>query len=116
MARTCPPELYVDDYVIARFGNGFRILDPLVPESYTTCFTASYGKSLMHSGSYIRSGEGIRRFSPEEICRLLHFPDDFIFPPGIPLRKRWHLLGNSLSVAAVRHVLKAFPELQPLPG
>jgi hypothetical protein len=28
------------------------------------------------------------------------------------LRKKWHLVGNSLSVAAVRKVLEAFPDIQ----
>ena len=91
------------------FGNGFRILDRSDPEAYTTCFTAGYGKSLMHSGSYLRCGTGIRRFAPQEIARLLHFPAPFRFPEAMPLRKRWHLLGNSLSVAAVREVLRALP-------
>jgi DNA (cytosine-5)-methyltransferase 1/tRNA (cytosine38-C5)-methyltransferase len=65
----------------------------------------------MHSGSYLTDGEGVRRFSPEEVGRLLHFPDDYTFPSGLGRRRRWHYLGNSLSVAAVRQVLSAFPEL-----
>jgi site-specific DNA-cytosine methylase len=102
-------ELQVPAAVLARFGPGFRILDPADPEAYTTCFTAGYGKSLMHAGSYLRCGEGARRFSPAEIARLLHFPPEFRFPATMPLRKRWHLLGNSLSVAAVQEVLRALP-------
>jgi len=109
----CPAELLVDDKTLSRFGSGFRILDPGDPRAYTTCFTAGYGKSLMHAGSYLRCTNGVRRFAPEEIARLLLFPDEFRFPDGIPLRKRWHLIGNSLSVAAVRYVLCALPGLMP---
>jgi site-specific DNA-cytosine methylase len=53
----------------------------------------------------------VRRFAPEEIARLLHFPEAFRFPDRMTLRKKWHLVGNSLSVAAVRKVLEAFPDV-----
>jgi site-specific DNA-cytosine methylase len=101
--------LLVAPEVVARFGEGLRILDPSTPDAYTTCFTAGYGKSLMHAGSYLRVGARVRRFAPEEIARLLHFPATFRFPEDMSLRKRWHLLGNSLSVAAVREVLRSVP-------
>jgi len=104
-----PPELAVPAQLLARFGKGLRILDPADPAAYTTCFTAGYGKSLMHAGSYLRSSHGVRRFAPRELVRLLHFPPGFSFPAGMPLRKRWQLLGNSLSVAAVREVLRDLP-------
>ena len=104
-------ELFLPSDVLERFGVGLRILDPADPGAYTTCFTAGYGKSLVHAGSYLRCGDAVRRFTPEEIARLLHFPTGFRFPEGLPLRKRWHLVGNSLSIAAVRAVLEAFPEL-----
>jgi DNA (cytosine-5)-methyltransferase 1/tRNA (cytosine38-C5)-methyltransferase len=54
----------------------------------------------------------VRYFAPGEIARLLHFPESFRFPDGMPIRKQWHLAGNSLSVIAVREVLKAFPEIE----
>ncbi len=111
----CLTELRIADDVVDRFGNGFRILDATAPDAYTTCFTAGYGKSFMHAGAYLRCQGGVRRFAPEEIARLLHFPAGFRFPEGMSLRKRWHLIGNSLSVAAVREVLRAFPELAPHP-
>ena len=105
---TPPEELRVPAGVLERFGNGFRILDPADPAACTTCFTSGYGRSLMHAGSYLSCGDGVRRFSPEEIARLLYFPPGFSFPDGMPLRKKWHLVGNSLSVIAVREVLKTF--------
>ena len=107
-----PDELHVAGDVLARFGKGFRIVDPKDPLAYTTCFTSGYGRSLMHAGSYLRCAGGVRRFAPEEIARLLHFPEEFRFPDRMTLRKKWHLVGNSLSVAAVRKVLEAFPDVQ----
>jgi DNA (cytosine-5)-methyltransferase 1 len=106
-----PDELHVGGDVLAKFGKGFRIVDPKDPQAYTTCFTSGYGRSLMHAGSYLQCAGGVRRFAPEEIARLLHFPEGFRFPGRMTLRKKWHLVGNSLSVAAVRKVLEAFPGL-----
>ncbi len=103
--------LHVGGDVLAKFGKGFRILDPNDPQAYTTCFTSGYGRSLMRAGSYLQCAGGVRRFAPEEIARLLHFPEGFRFPDRMTLRKKWHLAGNSLSVAAVRKVLEAFPDV-----
>jgi site-specific DNA-cytosine methylase len=99
-------ELLVDPAVVARFGEGFRVLEPRDPTAYTTCFTAGYGKSLMHAGSYLHCRCGIRRFSPGEIACLLGFSGEFRFPDAMPLRKRWQLLGNSVSVVVVRELLR----------
>ena len=104
-------DLLVAPEIVSRFGEGLRILEPSAPDAYTTCFTAGYGKSLMHAGSYLRCGARVRRFAPEEIARLLQFPPGFRFPEGMSRRKRWHLIGNSLSVAAVREVLRCVPGL-----
>ena len=103
--------LLVDPSVVARFGSGFRILELSDPQAQATCFTSGYGKSLMAAGAYLRCAAGVRRFSPGEIARFLHFPDGYRFPEGVPLRKRWQLVGNSLSVVAVREVLRSFPAL-----
>ncbi len=101
--------LRLPSHILTKFGSGLRILDPGDPAAYTTCFTSSYGKSVMRSGSYLRYGDGTRYFAPEEIARLLHFPDNFRFPARLPVRRKWRLVGNSLSVAAVREVLGALP-------
>lgn len=106
-----PAELLLSPQVLASFGAGLRMLDPADPAAYTTCFTAGYGKSLMHAGSYLRCGAGVRRFAPLEVAHLLGFPATFRFPEGMAQRKRWQLLGNSLSVTAVREVLRDLPGL-----
>lgn len=113
--ETFPEELIVPQQIIDRFGSGFRIIDPKDPNACTTCFTSSYGRSLMNAGSYLYCGSQVRRFSPEEVIRLLQFPEQFRFSEGLTLRRRWGLAGNSLSVAAVQEVLSAFPEFH-LPG
>jgi hypothetical protein len=103
-----PESLQLPEHILSRFGKGLRILDPDDTAAYTTCFTSAYGKSIMRAGSYLKCDGGARYFAPEEIARLLHFPDRFRFPEEMPLRRRWHYIGNSLSVAAVREVLKVF--------
>lgn len=103
--------LFLPGPFLARFGKGLRILDPDNPAAYTTCFTSGYGKSIMRSGSYLRRDNGVRYLAPEEVARLLHLPAGFLFPEGISLRRKWHYLGNSLSVIAVRHVLGSFADV-----
>ncbi|MDY7093845.1 MAG: DNA cytosine methyltransferase, partial [Acidobacteriota bacterium] len=53
----------------------------------------------------------LRRFSPQEVLRLLGFGPDFHLPPQLSSANGWRLAGNSLSVPAVRHVLAAIPDL-----
>lgn len=115
-AGDIPPELLLDQELVARFGKGMRMLDPDDPAAYTTCFTSGYGRSLMAAGSYLSHTDGVRRFAPEEIARLLHFPAEFRFPESFSLRQRWHLVGNSLSVVAVRELLRSFPSVRFAPG
>jgi site-specific DNA-cytosine methylase len=107
-----PENLLLDEETVARFGSGLHILDAGDPAACAACFTSGYGRFRMHTGSYLRCGEGVRRLSPIEIARLLHLPDGFRFPEGMSLQKQWQLVGNSLSVPAVREVLKAFPGVQ----
>jgi len=104
-----PAELLVPAEALDRFGPGLLVLDPDDPAACATCFAASYGKTLMHSGAYLRCRQGVRHFAPEEIARLLGLPVQFSFPPELTLRRQWHQLGNSLSVDAVRAVLAILP-------
>lgn len=110
-----PAELLLSRDVVDRFGGALPLLDPADPSACATCFTSGYGRSITSAGSYLRCAGGVRHFSPEEIARLMGFPEGFRFPGQIPLRKRWHLIGNSLAVGAVREVLRAFPSLLLLP-
>ena len=100
------PELLVPQAILDRHGPGFRILDATQTHVATTCFTSAYGRTWMHSGSYWRTPKRqIRRFSPQEILALLGFSSATRLPPELPLKKQWDLVGNSLSVDAVRWLL-----------
>jgi DNA (cytosine-5)-methyltransferase 1 len=107
-------EHFLTDELLARYAGALPLLDPADPSVVTTCFTSGYGRSVTNAGSYLRCGDRVRHFSPEEIVRLFHFPRTFRFPEGMTLRRRWGLAGNSLSVVAVREVLNAFPEMTAL--
>ena len=79
-------------------------------ERATACFASSYGRALLNSGSYLQLGAGrYRRFSPREVANLLGFPPHFILPPSLRTRELWKLLGNGLSLPAVRYVLSHLP-------
>ncbi len=103
--------LCVSGELLDRYRTAVHVLDADDVQSESHCFTSSYGLSIVHSGSYLATERGVRRFSPREILRLLCFPAGFRLPQSLTLRKAWELAGNSLCVAAVRHVLAAIPEL-----
>ena len=71
----------------------------------TRCFTSAYGRSLIRSGSYLKTDAGYRRFSPREVSRLLGFPASFRFPNDLTTPQLFKLLGNSISVPCARWLL-----------
>jgi site-specific DNA-cytosine methylase len=101
------PGLWCDPSLPARYPHALDIVDPDDPAAVTACFTAAYGRSPVRSGSYVKTAAGLRRFSPAEILRLLGFPPSFHLPHDLPRRTAWSLVGNSVSVRAVRWVLTA---------
>lgn len=103
--------LNVDPALAERYLGAMEVLDPDRDGACATCFTSAYGRSPVRSGSYLVSGPGIRRFSPREIARLLGFPDTFVLPEEVPRSRLYGLLGNSLSIPAVREVLSGFTAL-----
>jgi site-specific DNA-cytosine methylase len=104
-------ELWCDPSLADRYAGALDVVDAGDPAATTACFTSAYGRALVRSGSYLRTPSGLRRFSPAEILRLLDFPPTFTLPPAITLQAAWPLVGNSVSVSAVRWVLSAIPEL-----
>ena len=80
-------------------------VDPSDDYAMASCFTSAYGKSPVQSGSYLLTGNSLRRFSPREIVRLLGFPDRFQLPSHLTHRQQWKLVGNSLSIPVLRHCL-----------
>ena len=101
-------ELFMDEATIASIEAGIDRCDPRTDRP-TACFGSSYGRSLLNSGSYLQLPGGYRRFSPREVAKLLGFPPSFKFPESCRTRTLWKLLGNSLSLPAVRYVLSHLP-------
>lgn len=98
--------------IVEQYAGALDIVGPTNPGKPTACFASSYGKSPVRSGSYLKTADGLRYFSPAEVARLLGLPDAFRFPDSVSRRRRWSLLGNSLSVPVVRWVLSRFEGLQ----
>ncbi|MCA9548424.1 MAG: DNA cytosine methyltransferase [Myxococcales bacterium] len=102
-------ELRVPEAVRAAYPGALNELERDDPDAVATCFTAAYGRSFVRSGAYLRVQDGLRFFAPEEIAALMGFGRGPLFPPEVPRSKRWALIGNSLSVDAVRAVLSRIP-------
>jgi tRNA (cytosine38-C5)-methyltransferase len=111
-----------------------RLLDIVQPSATrTNCFTKNYARKLEGAGSVLCAAPpevvssvfdahdaascagdsscplnslGIRFFLPEEVARLMGFPDWFRFPASLTTRQRWNLLGNSVNPLAVSLVLR----------
>lgn len=95
-------------------------MDIVYPDSKRCCcFTKSYYRYVKGTGSLLATiqpnikgkesslkKQGLRYFTPREVANLHSFPDDFQFPEAISLRQCYALLGNSLSVAVVAHLLR----------
>lgn len=111
--------LEVDPDFARRYARALHLVDADDPEAVTACFTAGYGRSRVKSGSYLRTrgDDGtvrLRRFSPREILRLLGFPESYSLPPALNRSLAWRLVGNSVSLPPVRHVLARVPGLETL--
>jgi site-specific DNA-cytosine methylase len=102
-------KIWVPEDLVRRYGDNLHTVDATKTAEIAACFTSAYGKSPVYCGSYLREGEVLRYFSPQEIARFLGFPENFSFPEEYSLRQLWKLVGNSLSVPAVRCVLQALP-------
>ena len=58
----------------------------------------------------------LRFFAPSEIARLHGFgPGELAFPPEIGRKKQFELLGNSLAVTVVTHLLRFLLAEGPAP-
>lgn len=104
------PALRCPDHWL-RFRPAMHVIREDESNPVSNCFTSAYGRSVLRSGSYLEDRKGLRHFSPREILRLLQFPETFRLPVGTTPRQAWSWIGNSLSIAAVRHVLRDVPEL-----
>eukprot|EP00842_Homolaphlyctis_polyrhiza_P003249 jgi/Hompol1/3925/HPOL_000722-RA len=122
--------LVPSDLILKRKGFRFDLVKPT--DTKCSCFTKGYGsKQLIGTGSLLQTArldetfpidDGAqvvasqpRFFTPTEIARLHGFPIDgpppgavhgLLFPDSIPVSQQFKLLGNSLSVDVVAHLLK----------
>jgi site-specific DNA-cytosine methylase len=97
------PTLYLDGEALRHWAG----LDLVRPEDRrTACFIGGYGRRYLGSGSFLATPEGVRRFSPAEVARLMGLPDTLRFPAGLALETRYKLLGNGLSQPVARWVLR----------
>lgn len=99
--------LWCDAQLATRYNGALHIVDAHDSSACTACFTAAYGRSPVRSGSYLATPSGLRRFSPMEILRLLDFPASYGLPADLSPHQAWPLVGNSVSVRALRWVLSA---------
>ena len=98
-------DLQLDERTLEQYREAIDRVDPSDSGAIAACFTSAYGRSPVRSGSYLTTEDGVRRFSPSEIVRLLGFSTSFQFPPDMSQRRRYALAGNSLSVDVVRRWL-----------
>lgn len=106
-----PLQLRIPPELLLRYQHAVDVVDAEDPRAIAATFTAAYGRSPVRAGSYLRRGGIVRRFSPGEILRLLGFPAGYRLPAELARHNAWRLVGNSLSVPAVREVLAALPHL-----
>jgi DNA (cytosine-5)-methyltransferase 1 len=97
------PSLYLSSELVERLDPNSNIVDA---KGVPAVFGSSYGRAIHGAGSYFNDGAGIRRFTPREILRLLHFPEGFDFPPNMRLRSQYKLSGNSVNVSVVRYLVE----------
>lgn len=109
------------------------LMDVVQPSSRrSVCFTKGYGHYVEGTGSVLQSCVDVelecvfknlellseedrlkqllqlklRYFTPREIANLMGFPDDFTFPKHISVKQQYRVLGNSLNVHVVSHLIR----------
>ena len=106
VAEVDRPLLWLSEVAANQYRTAIDVTQASDRMAITACFAASYGRTVIRSGSYLKEGNRLRRFVPREVARLLGFPDSFVLPNNLDLRTQWRLLGNSVSIVAMRHVFR----------
>lgn len=119
------------DKILSRFSLLLDIVEPT--STNTCCFTKGYGHYVEGTGSVLLQAPTdhmhevyrqvphkeavpedvlemlrnlrLRYFTPQEVARLMCFPECFAFPPDLKPRHQYQLLGNSVNVRVVRALL-----------
>ncbi|MBP1626139.1 MAG: methyltransferase [Holophagaceae bacterium] len=95
--------LYLSSEQSAQHGPGLALVRP--EDDISACFIGGYGKRFVGSGPFLRTPQGIRRFSPREVARLMGLPSGFDFPESLGRTQRYKLLGNGLSIPVAQWVI-----------
>lgn len=105
--------LRVNELEHRKYAGAMNVVEVNDPDAIVACFTSAYGKSPVHAGSYLKSpkGNSLRRFSPQEIGRLMGYREEFWWPEELNQRARYQLLGNALCVTVVRSLLATMLDL-----
>lgn len=112
ISKDFSPELLVRGVDFEKYGRSLHIVDPEDPDSYAICFTSGYWKSYKSSGTFVYVGANqIRRFSAEEIVRLMGFSEKFTFPESLSLQAKLQLVGNTVDVRAIDYLLNGLSKL-----
>ncbi len=96
------PPKGIPESLLARLDWATNIVDA---QGIPGVFGSSYGRAIHGAGDYYFDGHVVRRFTPQEILRLLHFPPEVRFPESLNTRSRYKLAGNSVNVAVVGYLL-----------
>jgi site-specific DNA-cytosine methylase len=99
--------LKVPPDAVRHYESAMNIIEVGSRDAVTACFTSAYGKSPIRSGSYLYSSmhDSIRRFSPNEIAKLMGFREGFFSTTNLSQRSQYRLIGNSLAVPVVCELL-----------
>ena len=101
------PALHVRADLLQQYRTAMNILDSKCSAAISSCFTSAYGKSPIKSGSYLHcpTSHVVRRFSPNEIAKLMGFRENFFSSSELGQRSQYRLIGNSLAVHVVYELL-----------
>jgi hypothetical protein len=102
------PELWLEEGVALRLEHALDRVDPRVEGAVAACFSSAYGRQHLRSGSLLVQEDGrLRRFAPEEILGLLHYPGGCSFPPELTLEAKYKLAGAAVNVEVVGRLVAA---------
>lgn len=125
-------ELNLDLYVIndcilqKKWANQIGVVSSR--DNLSHCFTAAYGRQIhkatgsillmdperkkslsevpLDRSDMMRYSGLLRRFTPRELLRIFGFPEFFCFPENISLEHQYKLIGNSVNVTVVAHLVE----------
>jgi site-specific DNA-cytosine methylase len=103
------PQWRVEPQWLVDYAAAIDRVEPTRPDAIASCFTSSYGRMPVRSGSYLQLEPSdplaARYFTPEEILAMLGFPPSFRWPQSLSLKRRYAMAGNSVHVPTVARLI-----------